>query len=254
MSNLTCLRSQLGVNSLLSAVNSNPKTAKNEKLNISTATLHLAPARLSGYETCPGRSEGCTNACLNFAGNPIYMENKTKARIKRTKALFENRQAFLNLLALELHAHIERCKKAGFAPAARLNATSDIRFEALRFELYDWVKARINREGSTIIDMFKDDCSMYDYTKLWNRRVPDGYHLTFSLNETNQDKAQLMIDKGYNVAVVFENKLPDTYLGRPVISGDEHDYRPIDPKGSIVGLVVKGAKGKVDTSGFVVRL
>ena len=53
-----------------------------------------------------------------------------------------------------------------------------------------------------------------------------------------------------NVAVVF-HKLPETYLGRPVINGDETDLRFLDPKGVVVGLKAKG-KAKKDTSGFVV--
>ena len=61
--------------------------------------------------------------------------------------------------------------------------------------------------------------------------------------------------QGFNVAVVFENKLPEFFelAGRrlSVIDGDEHDYRPADPKGVVVGLKVKGVKGKADTSGFV---
>jgi hypothetical protein len=54
-----------------------------------------------------------------------------------------------------------------------------------------------------------------------------------------------------NIASVFFGKPPDTHLGRPVIDGDEHDYRPEDPAGVIVGLKVKGLKGKKDASGFV---
>jgi len=53
-----------------------------------------------------------------------------------------------------------------------------------------------------------------------------------------------------NVAAVF-HKVPETYLGRPVINGDETDLRFLDPKGVIVGLKAKG-KAKKDTTGFVV--
>jgi hypothetical protein len=56
------------------------------------------------------------------------------------------------------------------------------------------------------------------------------------------------------VAVVFAGKtLPDTYLGRNVINGDEHDARFLDPVGCIVGLKAKG-KAKKDMSGFVVKM
>jgi len=254
MTNITSLRRELGLNSLLSSLDSNPKVAKNSKIGVSTAVLHLAPARLSGYETCPGRSDGCTQACLHYAGSPAYYDNKTKARINKTKALFEKRQAFFNLLALELHAHHLKCEKTNMEAAMRLNATSDIRFESLRFDLYPWVQEKIGREGNNIIDLFIDTIRPYDYTKIFNRRVPDGYHLTYSLSEKNVDQVSRVLATDANVAVVFGDRLPAEYLGRPVIDGDEHDYRPSDPTKVIVGLKTKGVKGRQDDSGFVVLL
>jgi hypothetical protein len=53
--------------------------------------------------------------------------------------------------------------------------------------------------------------------------------------------------------VVFRNALPATFLGLPVINGDESDIRPYDPRGVVVGLKAKGS-AKHDTSGFVVDL
>jgi hypothetical protein len=54
------------------------------------------------------------------------------------------------------------------------------------------------------------------------------------------------------VAAVF-SELPETYLGKPVINGDESDLRFLDAQGVIVGLVAKG-KAKKDKSGFVVQV
>jgi len=59
--------------------------------------------------------------------------------------------------------------------------------------------------------------------------------------------------QGVNVAAVFGNGLPETYLSHPVINGDAHDLRFLDPKGVIVGLSPKGHKAKRDQSGFVIR-
>jgi hypothetical protein len=53
-----------------------------------------------------------------------------------------------------------------------------------------------------------------------------------------------------NVAAVYLT-VPETYIGRTVINGDETDLRFLDPKGVVVGLKAKG-KAKKDTSGFVV--
>jgi hypothetical protein len=61
---------------------------------------------------------------------------------------------------------------------------------------------------------------------------------------------RLAISNGMYVAVVFKS-VPETYLGRPVINGDETDLRFLDPRGVIVGLKAKG-KAKKDTTGFVV--
>jgi hypothetical protein len=52
------------------------------------------------------------------------------------------------------------------------------------------------------------------------------------------------------VAVVFKD-VPDSYIGRTVIDGDDTDLRFLDPKGVVVGLKAKG-RARKDTSGFVV--
>lgn len=229
---------------LLTAPQSNPKVAKNGKVGVLGTVLHLAPANLSGYEVCPGRSEGCTAACLHYAGNPQYFNVKTKARIRKTRQFFEDYDNFMEQLKKEVAAHERRAKRLNMAPAVRLNGTSDIVWERKKCS-----------DGKTLMEHFPD-VQFYDYTKLPRNPdlIPDNYHLTVSMSESNQDKINKALEWGYNVAVVFENKLPETYLGLPVINGDEHDYRPIDPQGCIVGLVVKGPKGKADDSGFVIRL
>jgi hypothetical protein len=51
---------------------------------------------------------------------------------------------------------------------------------------------------------------------------------------------------------VFWPTLPSTWLGFPVIDGDRHDARFLDPAGVIVGLRAKGL-ARVDTSGFTIR-
>ena len=117
---------------LLTAPASNPKVAKNGKLGVLASVLHLAPANLSGYEVCPGRSKGCTDACLHYAGNPVYMNNKTKARVRRTKEFFEQREAFMAQLVKEIAALERKAKREGMEPAVRLNGTSDIVWERKR--------------------------------------------------------------------------------------------------------------------------
>lgn len=62
-----------------------------------------------------------------------------------------------------------------------------------------------------------------------------------------------MIDRGINVAVVFKNKLPETFWGLDVIDGDLNDMRYIDKKGVIVGLKYKTVRERPkEDSKFVV--
>lgn len=242
MSLLSDLRAAAGVGSFLSSHNSNPKTAKAEKkLGIRTATLHLAPADLSGWDVCPGRSPGCTAACLHYSGSPTHMQSKNRARIARTKFFFEHRAGFLEALHLELRLHLRMAERQGLKPAARLNATSDIPWE---------------RIDPTLFSEFPQ-MQFYDYTAVLNRLqkpLPENYHLTFSLKEDNLAAAKRAVDLGFSLAVVFDDDPPDFFLGLPVIDGDEHDFRPTDPDRCIVGLRAKGIKGKSDVSGFVNRL
>ena len=65
----------------------NYKTTKGEKLGIMTGILYLAPAKISGYEVCPRRSEGCTKSCLYSAGRGAF-NTVQKSRVAKTKMFF----------------------------------------------------------------------------------------------------------------------------------------------------------------------
>ena len=97
------------------------------------------------------------------------------------------------------------------------------------------------------------EIQFYDYTK-WDpsmRKPKDNYHLTYSRKEDDQESTvQRILDDGYNVAVVFD-KLPERFLGHPVLDGDKTDLRFLDGAG-VIGLVAKG-EAKKDTSGFVIH-
>jgi hypothetical protein len=103
------------------------------------------------------------------------------------------------------------------------------------------------------------DVVFYDYTKVPARirrralSIPN-YRLTFSLAESNEDKAREAVAAGLNLSVVFAVRkgqpLPETFWGLPVIDGDVSDLRFTDPSGCVVGLRAKG-RGIKDTSGFV---
>lgn len=217
----------------------NTKIKKGEKLGWKTLGLSLAPAGLSGKQLCPHRSKGCEISCLNTSGMGAF-SNVQAARIKKSKFLIEQRDTFLSSLNKELtNAQKASTRKKGKL-ASRLNVLSDLPWQNL-------------------IEMEKfPDVQFYDYTPNPKRMIqylqgelPQNYHLTFSRKENNQAMVELIANMGGNIAVVFD-QLPETYLGKPVIDGDETDLRFLDPKGVIVGLKAKG-KAKRDDSGFVVK-
>lgn len=219
----------------------NPKLMKGEKQGYLSFILHLAPSTLSGFNTCPMASNGCAAACLNTAGRGgMFKRGEStnaiqEARIRKTRQFFNDRETFMAQLVKDITLAIKQADRKGMTPVFRLNGTSDLRWENVPVGGFDNVMA-----------MFPN-VTFYDYTKLPNRRnIPANYHLTFSRSESNEH----LIPSDLNVAVVFD-KLPDTYLGRPVVNGDDTDLRFLDPQGVVVGLKAKG-KAKKDRSGFTV--
>jgi hypothetical protein len=232
----------------------NPKVLKGIKQGYNTYILHLAPANLSGYETCPKRTAGCTSACLNTAGRGgMFKKGETtntiqKARIRKAKMFFENRVEFMADLVKDIELAIKQSEKKGLIPVFRLNGTSDLSFE----------KYEVIRNGKLYRNIFSAfaDNIFYDYTKILGRKIANipNYSLTFSAADGNDNDVAKAITQGYNIATVFGIKktlpMPDSYLGLPVFNGDESDLRFLDPKQVIVGLYAKG-KAKKDETGFV---
>lgn len=223
----------------LLGIDTNAKTVKGQSKGYLTAILYLAPADISGYEVCPKRTAGCSSACLYKAGRGAF-SNVQQSRIAKTKFYFENRALFMSQLRAEITAFIRKAQRMGLIPVVRLNGTSDIPFERAPVDGF-----------SNIMSAFPN-IQFYDYTKRANRRnLPPNYHLTFSLAENNDADAQVALENGMNVAVVFRTKnLPTTFWGRTVINGDDSDLRFLDGQGKIIGLKAKGP-AKRDTSGFV---
>ncbi len=220
----------------------NPKIQKGTKLGYLSFILHLAPATLSGRETCPKRTAGCTAACLNTAGRGgMFRKGETtnmiqKARIRKTQLFFSDRDTFMEQLEQDIKLGIKQAAKLGLTPVFRLNGTSDLSWE---------------KYG--IIEKFPG-VQFYDYTKVLGRKVAHlpNYHLTFSAADGNDADVARAVAQGLNVAAVFDS-LPSEYMGREVINADETDLRFLDPKGVIAGLKAKG-RAKKDTSGFVRRV
>ena len=229
----------------------NAKITKGEAFGYITKGLHLAPANLSGYEVCQWRSKGCTMACLNTAGRG-QMNSVQDSRIAKTKLFFEQRFDFLAKLSKEIISSIKSASKKSMQAVFRPNLTSDIAWEDITYE-----------DGKTIFDKYPET-QFYDYTKSFKRmcsfldkpfirgeaKFPSNYHLTFSRSEHNDKKCEMVLLMGGNVAVVFRDKLPETWKGYEVVNGDESDLRFLDKQGVVVGLIEKGL-AKKDLTGFV---
>jgi hypothetical protein len=232
----------------------NPKVLKGLKQGFNTYILHLAPADLSGYQTCPKATAGCKAACLNTAGRGgMFKKGEStntiqQARIRKTKMFFENRSEFMVQLVKDIELGIKQSIKKDLIPVFRLNGTSDLAFE----------KYEVVRNGVLYRNIFEafSDIQFYDYTKMLNRKVNNikNYSLTFSAADGNDNDVAKAIAQGYNIATVFGIKktepMPEYYNGLPVFNGDESDLRFLDPKGVVVGLYAKG-KAKKDETGFV---
>jgi len=233
----------------------NAKTVKGETAGYLTGIVYLAPSDSSSalgnpaarWNTCAMASKGCRAACLYTAGRG-RMPNVSAARLRKTARFFEDREGFMADLVDDIRALKRKAAKLDLTPAVRLNGTSDLRWE--RFPLV------VDGEHFANIMAVFPDVQFYDYTKIPGRHgrfgFPANYHLTFSRSESNQDAVEAEAAAGRNIAVVFAGDLPESYLGRPVVSGDETDLRFLDPDGCVVGLTAKG-KARKDTSGFVVQ-
>lgn len=234
----------------LLGLDTNAKTIKGEKYGIKTAILYLMPANGSGVQLCPmAATAQCEKACLFTAGRGA-MSNVMLSRLRKTLFFNQYRELFMLQLVKEIAALRTKAKRHGFKLIVRPNGTSDIR----------WENIPVNGAES-IIALFPD-IQFYDYTKLANRKnVPANYDLTFSYSGVPAYQSQVAkaIAAGERIAVVFRNRaIVDTmlangesFMGLPIVDGDDSDIRHLDPKGAIVALYAKG-KARNDQSGFVV--
>ena len=243
--------------SYLGNINSSAKLIKNKKVSGHyTYCIYFAPAKESGYNVCPYSTPECRLGCLATSGRAGMELTAGKkmihdCRVKKTKLFFEETAYFMAWMIAEIKYYQRKAQKDGFSFSVRLNGTSDI----------DWVKVFV--DGKNIFSIFPD-VPFYDYTKNPNKffSKPDNYHLTFSYTGRNAHICEALLNKGENVAIVFnimkDKPLPETLFGYKVIDGDLTDLRLKDAKGVIVGLrwkkiSNKDAEKKVLASPFVVK-
>jgi len=231
-----------------------PKAIKANKYGYLNAINYMAPHSTGGVgNLCPNASDGCKSLCLGkYSGQASLvkdLENGTnnvrESRIRKAEYFMQDRKAFMSEMTDHVRDLVKKSVKDKLKLCVRPNGSTDIAFEYTK-----------TKGGQSLPDRFPD-VQFVDYTKsmkrVLNPKRPNNYHLTFSLSETNKAEAEKVLKAGFNVAVVFGNGMPDTFMGHKVIDGLQHDLRHLDPSPVIVGLEPKGKKALNDATGFVVR-
>ena len=173
------------------------------------------------------------------------MPTHALARDRRTAIYLQHPSRFSELLKLDLSRLQADARGCGLRPAVRLNGSSDLPWETRHPDLF--------AEFS--------DVAFFDYTKnparmhafLARDGWPSNYHLTFSAAPGNHEHAQTVLVAGGTVAVVSWPHIPRAFWGYPVLDGDTHDARFLDPKNTVVALLAKGL-AQTDRTGFTVQV
>jgi hypothetical protein len=214
---------------------------------------YMAPASTAGVgNLCPNATEGCKALCLGMYSGQASMvadlengdNSVRRARRAKAQAFMADRQRYLLALERQIRKLVKRAAGSGLTPVVRLNGSTDIAFERMRY----------GADRLTLLERFPN-VQFVDYTKNAARlaRAPANLSLTFSRSESNDAACVDALSAGHNVAIVFGEGLPATWRGFAVIDGDKHDLRHLDPRGVVVGLSPKGVKARRDQSGFVLR-
>lgn len=230
-------------------------TVNQTKLNKSrdygylTAGLSLSPANELGlfdptfkHHTTCANAHACALGCLKFAGRN-GMPDALRARLERTRFLYRDRPGFLQQLVADARSFRWSAQRQSLRPALRPNLLSDLYLL-----------------GKTLATALPD-VQVYDYTKVLGTHLaqrPENYHLTYSYSErTTPDDLRRATALGLNIAVIFATPsrhlqpLPATVtlsdgVERPVLDGDTHDLRFLDPANHVVGLTWKGSRASMD--------
>lgn len=210
------------------------KTDAGEAYGVYTAVLYMAPDTEAfdpgdGRTMCPMAGR-CSIVCLGHNSGHLAMSHAQQARLWKTTLFLGARDLFDELIEHEIGLHERQALGLGLIPAARFDGSTDTgygavlakRFAGVQWYDYTKVKARLRRS-----------------TKQLN------YDLTYSLSERHRGA----LPAGFNVAAVFASRkgepFPDTFRGREVINGDEHDARFLDDKRDrIVALSFKAATAR----------
>lgn len=257
------------------------KAAKASGYGYLNAIHYMAPATLGGAgNMCSHYTIACFLNCLGWQSGQASMvkdldndtNNVRESRKLKAQLFMKDRANYMNRLARDIIALDRRAMRESLKLCVRLNGSSDLRFERISFE----IDVKTSKALAAYYGLLEDcaiDATYYagrkftlpalfpeiqfvDYTKNPNRlgNAPDNLDLTLSYSVENSADCVKALMAGHNVAMIFDGGLPDRFAGFPVIDGDKHDLRHLDPKGGhIVGLTPKGRRAKLDQTGFIIR-
>jgi hypothetical protein len=248
------------------------------------AVMYLAPGtaadwwleangreKVVGWDLCPRKTQGCFGEhgenCI-FTTGQLRLPVGQQAMVNRTIFMAQHRDEFMRLMFYEISELRRRAREDGRRLALRLNGTSDIRWESdERFFTDEKGELATRAQGGRSVIEHHPDVQWYDYSKIETRfpphpkakQLPANYRLTFSSSENNDEDVERVLKAGGNVALVFDIRptigsihmapMVKVAYGYPVIDGDLHDLRFLDPPGVIVGLRAKGALRDVVKTG-----
>lgn len=245
------------------------KAAKASGYGYLNAIHYMAPATLGGAgNLCSHYTIACFLNCLGWQSGQAAMvkdldngmNSVRESRKLKAQLFMRDRANYMNRLARDIIALDRRAMRESLKLCVRLNGSSDLRFERISFEVDDktakaLLKPDIAGQKWTLPSLFPA-IQFVDYTKNPNRlgNAPGNLDLTLSYSVENSADCVKALLAGHNVAMIFDGGLPDSFAGFPVIDGDKHDLRHLDPKGGhIVGLTPKGRRAKLDQTGFIIR-
>jgi len=196
---------------------------------------------LTGLGLCVGSNDACRASCLVYTGNNPIGDKYGKAKLVRTEALLLEPNAWIRMWVSSIEKHIVAAAKEKSRPYVRPNVLSDIPWELVCPEIFGFFEKR-ERSGR----LKKTGVRFYDYTKVPDRKIAGlNYDMTFSFSGTNEAYCLSELERGYRVAVVYwlrskgDSVTRKKWNGYPVIDGDLHDMRPLDPSNVVVGLTYK---------------
>lgn len=232
--------------SYIGGLNHSAKLAHNTVINVLCYGVYLSAAdNAFGLEVCNKQtSRSCRHNCLVSSGlsKVDFLSGKHNiqdARNRRTMLYFANRELFCKIMDVEIQRAKRKAERENYIFSIRFNCTSDIPLTSLnKFD-----------GGKNLLERYPD-VKIYDYTKRpMNLKIASqypNYHVVLSYYKGNDALAKEWLKNGGSIAVVFGvtdvKDMPKTFMGYPVINGDEYDARFLDPKNCVVGLKYKVGK------------